>query len=148
MRFGPRFCSKTSMPPSSPAGVTRLPARTALASPRPSWRMREWCEALQERETLYAKDSKTDSHRNRTTANFWRDQIRKAMTDPLSLFPVGNGFQESARPPLCRSRRRRLERSAGQFACSPGAIAPFHFNDGFDQVLGRSFEALLPTRVF
>jgi len=27
-------------------------------------------EALQERETLYAKDSKTDSHRNRTTANF------------------------------------------------------------------------------
>src|SRR5215831_14716545 len=38
---------------------------------------------------------------------------------PLSLFPVGNGFQESSRPPLCRSRRRRLERSAGQFACSP-----------------------------
>ena len=27
-------------------------------------------EALQERETLYAKDSKADSHRNRTTVSF------------------------------------------------------------------------------
>src|SRR5215467_13526022 len=107
--------------------------------------MREWWEALQECETLYARTARLIHIETGPQRIFWCDQIRKAMTDPLSLFPIGNGFQESARPPLCRSRRRRLERSAGQFACSPGAIAPFHFNDGFDQLLGRSFEVLLPT---
>src|SRR5262245_15187679 len=41
------------------------------------------------------------------------------MTDFLSPLLAGNGFRESVGQRLCRSRRQRLERSAGLFACSP-----------------------------
>jgi Integrase core domain len=40
------------------------------------------------------------------------------MTDLRSPFPAGNGFREFGGPRLCRYRRRRPERSAGQCACS------------------------------
>jgi hypothetical protein len=67
------------------------------------------------------------------------------MTDLLSLFPRPE--MDSKNPPDHRFVDLDAEARAicWTIRLQPqGAIAPFHFNDGFDQLLGRSFEALLP----
>src|SRR5688572_31305911 len=52
-----------------------------------------------------------------------------------TLFPYTTLFRSSVGPCLCRCRGRRPERSAGQSACNPAVIAPFHnaFNGPFNQ---------------